>query len=215
MIVVIEMQCKISSITHINMINRLYTRHKYNHYSHPVRLHTHIGWLGVKHQLTYSHPHTISPPPTHPHAHIHTPTLISQSLSHWHTHARAHTHIHTHTQCRTMGWAGLWKLGFAGCIQYKFIAKCQCNCTRNVLWCQVHSSHIHANHKTSLHYNNSKHPRNWCLECEGVCTQKTCLFRTAIDIAFVMGVYVCVCACVRACVCTCVCVCVCVCVWSL
>ena len=24
------------------------------------------------------------------------------------------------------------------------------NCTRNVLWCQVHSSHIYANHKTSL-----------------------------------------------------------------
>ena len=35
--------------------------------------------------------------------------------------------------------------------QYNFIAKCQYNCTRNVLWCQVHLSHIHANHKTSLH----------------------------------------------------------------
>ena len=44
-------------------------------------------------------------------------------------------------------------------IQYNvtyFIAKCQYNCTRNVLWCHVHSSHIHANHKTSLNYNNSK-----------------------------------------------------------
>ena len=40
-------------------------------------------------------------------------------------------------------------------IQYNFIAKCQYNCTRNVLWCQVHSSHIHSNHKT-LSYNNSK-----------------------------------------------------------
>ena len=29
------MRCKINSITHINMINRLCTRHKYNHYSHP------------------------------------------------------------------------------------------------------------------------------------------------------------------------------------
>ena len=36
-------------------------------------------------------------------------------------------------------------------IQYNFIAKCQYNCTRNVLWCQVHSSHIHSNH-TTLNY---------------------------------------------------------------
>ena len=36
---------------------------------------------------------------------------------------------------------------------YNCIAKCQCtDCTRNVLWCQVHSSHIHSNHKT-LNYN--------------------------------------------------------------
>ena len=35
------------------------------------------------------------------------------------------------------------------CLQYNFIAKCQyTDCTRNVLWCQVHSSHIHSNHKT-------------------------------------------------------------------
>ena len=33
-------------------------------------------------------------------------------------------------------------------IQYNFIAKRQCSYTRNVLWCQVHSSHIHADHKT-------------------------------------------------------------------
>ena len=34
-------------------------------------------------------------------------------------------------------------------LQYNFIAKCQyIDCTRNVLWCQVHSSHIHSNHKT-------------------------------------------------------------------
>ena len=33
-------------------------------------------------------------------------------------------------------------------IQYNFIAKCQyTDCSRNVLWCQVHSSHIHSNHK--------------------------------------------------------------------
>ena len=37
--------------------------------------------------------------------------------------------------------------------QYNFIAKCQyTDCTRNVLWCQVHSSHIHTNHKT-FNYN--------------------------------------------------------------
>ena len=42
-------------------------------------------------------------------------------------------------------------------IQYNFIAKCQyTDCTRNILWCQVHSSHIHSNHKTSLNYNNIK-----------------------------------------------------------
>ena len=40
--------------------------------------------------------------------------------------------------------------------QYNFIAKCQYNCTRNVLWCQAYSSHIHSNHKTSLNYNNNK-----------------------------------------------------------
>ena len=27
---------------------------------------------------------------------------------------------------------------------------------RNVLWCQVHLSHIHSNHETSLNYNKSK-----------------------------------------------------------
>ena len=30
-------------------------------------------------------------------------------------------------------------------IQFSFIAKCQYNCTRNVLWCHVHSSHIDPN----------------------------------------------------------------------
>ena len=39
--------------------------------------------------------------------------------------------------------------------QYNVIAKCQYSCTRNVLWCKVHSSYIHSNHKT-LNYNNSK-----------------------------------------------------------
>ena len=38
-------------------------------------------------------------------------------------------------------------------IQYNFIAKCQYNCTRNVLWCHVHSSYIQSNHETSLNYN--------------------------------------------------------------
>ena len=38
----------------------------------------------------------------------------------------------------------------ASTIQYYFIAKCQYNCTRNVLRCQVHSSHIHSSLKTSL-----------------------------------------------------------------
>ena len=41
-------------------------------------------------------------------------------------------------------------------IQYNLIAKCQYNCTRNVLWCQIPSSHIHTNHKT-WDYNNSKY----------------------------------------------------------
>ena len=40
-------------------------------------------------------------------------------------------------------------------IQRSLIAKCRYKCTRNVLWCQGYSSHIHANHKTS-NYNNSK-----------------------------------------------------------
>ena len=44
-------------------------------------------------------------------------------------------------------------------LQYNLTATCQYNCTRNALWCQVHTSHIHTNHKTSLNYNNnsSKH----------------------------------------------------------
>ena len=43
-------------------------------------------------------------------------------------------------------------------IQYNFIAKCQyTDCTRNVLWCQVHSSHIHSNHKHLITAAN-KHP---------------------------------------------------------
>ena len=32
---------KINSITHISVINRLHTRHKYNYCFHHVRLHTH------------------------------------------------------------------------------------------------------------------------------------------------------------------------------
>ena len=36
--------------------------------------------------------------------------------------------------------------------QYNLIAMCQYSCTRNVLWCQVHSSHIHSSQKT-LNYN--------------------------------------------------------------
>ena len=39
--------------------------------------------------------------------------------------------------------------------QDNFIVMCLYSCTSNVLWCQVHSSHILANHKT-LNYN-SKH----------------------------------------------------------
>ena len=38
-------------------------------------------------------------------------------------------------------------------------SKCQYNCTRNVLWCQVHSSHIHANHKASVNYSETY---NYC-----------------------------------------------------
>ena len=49
------------------------------------------------------------------------------------------------------------KEGTCVTIQYSCIARCQYNCIRNVLWCQVHSSHIHACHKTSLNYSNSKH----------------------------------------------------------
>ena len=40
-------------------------------------------------------------------------------------------------------------------VQNNLIAKYQYNCTWNVLWCQVRSSHIHANNKTSLYYNNN------------------------------------------------------------
>ena len=42
------------------------------------------------------------------------------------------------------------------------MAKCQYNCSRNVLWGQVHSSHIHSNHKTSLHYNSKQTSRSRC-----------------------------------------------------
>ena len=38
------------------MINRLYTRHKYNHCSHPVRLHTHTHT--PYHRLPHIHTHT-------------------------------------------------------------------------------------------------------------------------------------------------------------
>ena len=40
-------------------------------------------------------------------------------------------------------------------IQDDFVAKCQCSSTGTVLWCQVRSSHIHANHK-AIYSNNSK-----------------------------------------------------------
>ena len=33
-------------------------------------------------------------------------------------------------------------------IHCSFIARGQYNCAKNVLWCQIHSLHIHANHKT-------------------------------------------------------------------
>ena len=44
-------------------------------------------------------------------------------------------------------------LGFlyTNTIQCNVIAKCQyTDCTRTVLWCQVHSSHINSSHKTFL-----------------------------------------------------------------
>ena len=44
---------------------------------------------------------------------------------------------------------------------YNFIGKCQYNRTRNVLLCQVHSSHVHANHKTSLNYNSKQITSRW------------------------------------------------------
>ena len=68
---------------------------------------------------------------------------------------------------------------------YYFIAKCQYSCIRNVSWCQVHSSHIQANHKTSLDCNKSKQPgkksfinkylRNWT-DIKLCISHKKCLF---------------------------------------
>ena len=63
--------------------------------------------------------------------------------------------------CHLSAWTGLrgsWKV--SSCcyaVQYNIVAKCQYSCTRNVSWCQIHSSCIHANHRTSLNYSNSKH----------------------------------------------------------
>ena len=58
-------------------------------------------------------------------------------------------------------------------IQYHFIAKCQyTDCTRNVLWCQVHSSHIHSNQffKILITIAN-KHPGKKCARRQiSVCT---------------------------------------------
>ena len=56
------MRCKINSITHINIINMLSTRRKYNHYSHPVRLHTHTHT--PYHRLPHTYTHTYIHPPT-------------------------------------------------------------------------------------------------------------------------------------------------------
>ena len=42
------------------------------------------------------------------------------------------------------------------------IAKCQYICARDVWWCQVHSSHISANHETLLNYNkNNNNSKHW------------------------------------------------------
>ena len=49
-------------------------------------------------------------------------------------------------------------------VQYSFVARCQYLCARNVLWCQVRSSHIQANHETSL-YNNNNNNKRWGIEC--------------------------------------------------
>ena len=58
-----------------------------------------------------------------------------------------HTNIRTRKSPQVLGPYTIW---------YNFIAKRQyTDCTRNVLWCQVHSSHIHSDHKTFNH-NNSK-----------------------------------------------------------
>ena len=52
-----------------------------------------------------------------------------------------------HSQPTTILCLLLWPNAFV--THSHFIAKCQyTDCTRNVLWCQVHSSHIHPNHKT-------------------------------------------------------------------
>ena len=61
--------------------------------------------------------------------------------------------------------------------QNNFIAKCWYNCTSNVLWSQVHSPHIDTSHRTSLHYNNIKHPghRPTFFCSSPIETQPTCL----------------------------------------
>ena len=61
-----------------------------------------------------------------------------------------------HRSCTKGLYLAWWEITIQYTIQYNFIAKCQyTDCTRNVLRCQVHSSHIHSNHKT-FNYNNSK-----------------------------------------------------------
>ena len=41
---------------------------------------------------------------------------------------------------------------------HHFIAKYQHKCKRNVLWCQLHSPHNHADHKTSFNYDRKHQP---------------------------------------------------------
>ena len=104
---------------------------------------THTVWH--THTLTHTHTHTHSGTHTHTHTHTHSG---KHTHTHTHTHTVEHTQTHTDTQTHTHTHTT---------VQYNFIVNCQygTDCTRNVLWCQVHSSHIHSNQKT-LNYNNSK-----------------------------------------------------------
>ena len=96
--------------------------------------HTHTHTHTQTHTHTHTHKHTHTHTHTHTLTHVHFPKGLTYSLS---VRPQMISSAKSNTIKRTVKhWStsGMPTFRCGRSIQYNFIAKCQCNCTGNVLW---------------------------------------------------------------------------------